>query len=362
MNKKILAILIAIVTLVGVLGFTSCKKEDNTIYFVTFNYNYDKAPASVDVNVKSGNLVTPPSDIPTREGYVFDAWYKNSACTESFDVKTEKITEDITLYAGWKDDDSYVKITFDLSNVDKENLVYKFKKGDLTSQPEIIVPGYECRNWYKDANKTSKFLWGLQINNDVVLYGDWVKQYTFEAEYCSEIRDMTGVGFSGNTAGLNMIERDTQERGASNGFYVTYLYRNGLGLNFKIDSETDASNARMLLRLSTQYMDLALDSNLFEVKVSYEDGSEMKFSYPLIEISPESYGTSGKKAVFKDFLITEKLTLKKGENVISIKVINSGITLGTMEAYAPIVDCLKITTDANLTWTKNCDATNINGK
>lgn len=362
MNKKILSILIAIVTLVCAFGLSSCKKEDNTVYFVTFNYNYEKAPASVDVNVKSGNVVTPPSDIPTRDGYVFDAWYKNSACTESFDVKTEKITEDITLYAGWKDDDSYVKITFDLSNVNKENVVYKVKKGELTSQPEIIVPGYECRNWYKDADKKSKFLWGLQINNDVVLYGDWAKQYTFEAEYCKEIGGMTGVGFSGNTSGLNMIERDLLDKGASNGFYVTYLYRNGLGLQFNIDSESEASGARMLLRLSTQYMDLALDSNLFEVKVTYEDGTSIAFSYPLIEISPDSMGTSGEKAAFKDFLITEKLTLKKGENVISLKVVNSGITLGTMEAYAPIIDCLKITTDANLTWTKNCEPSNINGK
>ena len=360
MKKTIIAILVTILTCICAFSIVACDTTSGSIYFVTFDFNYENSPAEEVVNVKSGNTATAP-EIPERKGYVFDKWYSDKACTQEFPLST-KITQDTTLYAGWKDDDSYVSITFDLSNVNQKNVVYKFKKGDLTEQPEIIVPGFECRNWYRDAEKKSRYIFGLQINADMTLYGDWAKQYTFEAEYYAGIKEMTGVGFSGNTSGLNMIERDTLNKGASNDFYVTYLYREGLGLKFTIDSETDATKARMLLRLSTQYMNLALDKDLFEIKVTYEDGTSVTFDYPTIEIKPDSLGTSGEKAAFKDFLITELLTLKKGANEISLTVVNSGIELGTMKAYAPIIDCLKITTDAQLSWTKDCDTKNIAGK
>lgn len=44
--------------------------------------------------------VSPPS--PTQAGYTFMGWFQESGCTTPWNFATDKITKDVTLYAGWK--------------------------------------------------------------------------------------------------------------------------------------------------------------------------------------------------------------------------------------------------------------------
>ncbi len=39
---------------------------------------------------------------PTREGYTFTGWYTDSSCLNPWDMKTNTVETDMTLYAGWK--------------------------------------------------------------------------------------------------------------------------------------------------------------------------------------------------------------------------------------------------------------------
>lgn len=48
-----------------------------------------------------GQLLELPEP-PTREGYTFTGWYKDYACNEKWNVETEKIESEVTLYAGWQ--------------------------------------------------------------------------------------------------------------------------------------------------------------------------------------------------------------------------------------------------------------------
>ena len=41
-------------------------------------------------------------DPPSREGYSFTGWYKDSACYEIWNADTDTIQSDMTLYAGWQ--------------------------------------------------------------------------------------------------------------------------------------------------------------------------------------------------------------------------------------------------------------------
>ena len=39
---------------------------------------------------------------PTREGYTFPGWYKDHGCDLQWNVETDTIETDMTLYAGWE--------------------------------------------------------------------------------------------------------------------------------------------------------------------------------------------------------------------------------------------------------------------
>ena len=52
-------------------------------------------------NQMYGQLLEEPEP-PTREGYRFTGWYKDQFCFDSWDVETDTIETDMTLYAGWE--------------------------------------------------------------------------------------------------------------------------------------------------------------------------------------------------------------------------------------------------------------------
>lgn len=52
-------------------------------------------------NQMYGQLLDEPEP-PTREGYTFTGWYKDSVCYILWDLETDKVESDMTLYAGWQ--------------------------------------------------------------------------------------------------------------------------------------------------------------------------------------------------------------------------------------------------------------------
>ena len=68
-----------------------------------FTVNYD-AKGGTDVAAQSqdyGELEGFPEP-PTREGYTFTGWYKDPGCTLPWNLETDTVEGDMTLYAGWQ--------------------------------------------------------------------------------------------------------------------------------------------------------------------------------------------------------------------------------------------------------------------
>lgn len=78
------------------LSLAACSSKECTVGF-------DSASAGTNIasqTVKSGKKLTAPAD-PTRDGYNFIGWFTDAGLTESFDISSDKVEGDMTLYAGW---------------------------------------------------------------------------------------------------------------------------------------------------------------------------------------------------------------------------------------------------------------------
>ena len=159
-----------------------------------------------------------------------------------------------------------------------------------------------------------------------------------------------------------LIVKDRFDAAASGNYYVTYLFYNGAFLEFHINAAEDVNDAVLDLRLSTEMMSIDLTDTEFLVEVNGENLTYGSISIPLTLEGANGY-SDDQKQPFSDFLITNKLSLKQGDNVIRLVVNNDRQmgTSGTMYATAPMIDCIHISSDRSLTWgegyPKNTDIT-----
>ena len=83
---------------IGTANVTLYAKWTINTYIVDFDSQGGSTVSSQ--TVEESGLVTEPT-APTKEGYTFGGWYKESGCTNAWDFATDTVTADITLYAKW---------------------------------------------------------------------------------------------------------------------------------------------------------------------------------------------------------------------------------------------------------------------
>ncbi len=71
---------------------------DSNEYVISFESN--GGTAVTPITLKEGSTAAMPKN-PTREGYIFDGWYLDTALTENFANVSHSISSNITLYAKW---------------------------------------------------------------------------------------------------------------------------------------------------------------------------------------------------------------------------------------------------------------------
>ena len=339
--------------------FEEALYEDVTIYagwelaevLVTFDYNHDSTVEVKEAAV--GGTISQPAD-PQWDGHLFTGWYTDAACTEKFDFATV-IEQDTTIYAGWEEvSGDVVTITYmwnyDGAPNDGVCNVASVQKGrKTTAYAANRGEEFYLEGWYTDAACTEKFDFNERVNENYTLYARWYDIYKFEAEY-TDFTGVTGSGYSGGGGGLDNIVRDTFNAGASNGFYVTNMYCFGSSLTFVINADKATEGETVLaLRMSAEYFDMTIDDEMYSITVN---GEAVEFDDIVFSNVP-SY-TSGQKRPFADYVLNRGISLKEGENIIKIVVNNSDRMQesGTLNATAPMVDCLYLYTDVGLSWTE----------
>jgi uncharacterized repeat protein (TIGR02543 family) len=83
----------------------------SSTYTATYDSQSGSAVAST-TGISSGTTITEPT-APTRTGYTFGGWYKESTCTNQWNFVSDTVTGNITLYAKWTAVSTTYTVTYD---------------------------------------------------------------------------------------------------------------------------------------------------------------------------------------------------------------------------------------------------------
>ena len=178
---------------------------------VTFELNYDGAPEAQKEAARQGKGVEAPEN-PVRDGYTFDAWYTDAACTVLYDF-AQVVEQPMTLYANWLADDAvYYPVTYSLNyyGVLPDGYVQQVKSGETARALSLALvrDEFEFIGWYADAACTVPYEQASAIEGETVIYAGWkslktgAATYTFEAEQTS-LLGKEGPGMSGSASGAS---------------------------------------------------------------------------------------------------------------------------------------------------------------
>ncbi|NLK17255.1 MAG: InlB B-repeat-containing protein [Clostridiales bacterium] len=285
----------------------------------------------------------------------------------------------MTLYAKWiEDSETHDNVTVRyFYNIGDGDVLYATVSVEFNGTVGSNAPAdpevndYYFAGWFRDKAFTIKFSNNMNLTEDIDVYGNMLKKYTFEAE-AVDFTGKTGQGTSTNSFEEQMIMDHTFVSGGdvSNGYFVRELYYNGAFLDFEIYAEDAISDAVLYLRVSSESYEFFTTKVVNGVVYNYLSDEEFKIvvngewdgDIPLTWIEydglympmanlVDSADLSQNKTPFENCFITDKLSLNQGRNVISLYVGNNNNHGGTFHAEAPIIDCIYIYSSTELTMT-----------
>ena len=172
-------------------------------------------PLTVSLPLSNSETASFTPIVPSKEGYEFDGWYKDSACTKPYNKKGENLTANTTLYGRWTkigtkavtftvvngswntESNWYKKIT-QTNNTETVTVNVPLRNGKGTLTPDL-VPHVDNQNMTPAEDYKAPGTWGNNApdtNKDAITEdGDYEYTYTFpEADtYTITYRWVTGT-------------------------------------------------------------------------------------------------------------------------------------------------------------------------
>jgi len=144
--KKILTLALAIVFIFTAAACKDKKSTDDSIN-VVFYTPVDASEVENLYQLEAGVFIEKPED-PTREGYIFNGWFKDLAHTQPWVFETDQVGDySIVLYSDWIP--AIFQIIYD-SNGGTLPATYptEFKTGQNVILPSPTRTGYQFAAWY----------------------------------------------------------------------------------------------------------------------------------------------------------------------------------------------------------------------
>lgn len=139
---------------------------------VTFDSGIEGNTAEIKT-ILEGQKVEKPQD-PENGSNVFLGWYLKVGDNYTVYDFDRPVTEEITLYARWKDGDSSETAHVTFMDGTTEIAQKDVSLGDIITLPdEPKKPGYTFAGWYVDPECTQEFNIQTPIVSDMTLYAKW---------------------------------------------------------------------------------------------------------------------------------------------------------------------------------------------
>jgi uncharacterized repeat protein (TIGR02543 family) len=190
-----------------------------TQVMVSFNLNYtDATGAPAPVAPQGDGMVSKPAD-PTRSGYSFGGWYKESGCVTAWIFNGDYAFIDMTLYAKWTISDPRT-LTLDLNYDGAPTYPQAYPWGSILPRPDDPArTGYTFGGWYTESGCVTAWNFtGGMILNDMSLFAKWTETAVGSYRYYRMTVTDTTTGESPyadmNTAAIDEIEFYDADTGA----------------------------------------------------------------------------------------------------------------------------------------------------
>ena len=200
--------------------FTSISEQKPT-YTITFDSQGGTPVAPITVTW--GEMAAAPKD-PTREGFIFDGWFKDTYAVTPFLFGDNYIYADWTLYAGWREGSAI--------SSNEESSEQSEESSQSSSQEEDGYIYFKDASWWaKDGAATSIYGWGgskayVWPGELMESLGKGIWRYALEEIKATSIifaRHSPNASSTGSSAdwGAKTIDLTLSERGTHNMYDIS---------------------------------------------------------------------------------------------------------------------------------------------
>ena len=141
----------------------------------SYTVEYKSGDTTVAKTKVADGEKAPSMDPGENEGYRFDGWFKDSACTEAYDFDTP-VTSDLTFYAKWV---KACTVTFDTPEDAEQVDALTVDAGTKLSSADLPRPvrdNYRFHGWLLDGTGVDD---EITVNSDMTLESHWVGRTIF---------------------------------------------------------------------------------------------------------------------------------------------------------------------------------------
>lgn len=156
--------------------FIACNKTKNDIVNQTTNnkvrvtFQSNGGTSVAEISTEKDKIILEPT-APTKAGYKLEGWYKETSLTNKWDFGTDKVLQDLTLYAKWKEESKLNEEILVEKGIIETTIKVKIDKSFYIQKYEVTQSQFEELMGYNPSHfKTTT---GETIPNNPVEMTTW---------------------------------------------------------------------------------------------------------------------------------------------------------------------------------------------